>query len=114
MVASAAEPSNGMQSDMFLSAGSARADDDGRFASAPQGQLLDHNALKPLKTRSSKLFDCTRNGTELAFWLEHVDKAAPVGACLYWRALGQLKYFSALSCVMLQSAFLLGAYVQLL
>ena len=41
--------------------------------SAPRGLLIDQNALKALK--SSGLFDCTRNGTPLALWLEHVDKA---------------------------------------
>ena len=53
-----------MQGNMFISAGSTKADDDVRVASAPYGQLLDKNALKPLL--SGKRFDCTRNGAELA------------------------------------------------
>ena len=48
-----------MQGNMFISAGSTKADDDVRVASAPYGQLLDKNALKPLL--SGKRFDCTRN-----------------------------------------------------
>ena len=62
-----------MQGNMFISAGSTKADDDVRVASAPYGQLLDKNALKPLL--SGKRFDCTRNGASLALWLELVDKA---------------------------------------
>ena len=62
-----------MQGNMFISAGSTKADDDVRVASAPYGQLYDKNALKPLL--SGKRFDCTRNGASLALWLELVDKA---------------------------------------
>ena len=70
-----------MQGDMFISAGSTRADDDVRVASAPYGQLLDKNALKPLL--SGKRFDCTRNGASLALWLELVDKAIHANPSVY-------------------------------
>ena len=39
-----------MQGGSFIIAGSTRADDDVRVASAPHGQLLDQDALKPLRS----------------------------------------------------------------
>ena len=78
-----------MQGNMFISAGSTKADDDVRVASAPYGQLLDKNALKPLL--SGKRFDCTRNGASLAFWLELVDKAIHANPSVFklWQGFSQ-------------------------
>ena len=42
MSANAGETSNDMQGNMFISAGSTKADDDVRVASAPYGQLVIH------------------------------------------------------------------------